>query len=127
MNRKRVKAAVIVLAVVICLLVVGIWALAYLKTGRQFYDTKNLDKCLHYSNEQAKEKVLQAWLKHQDRWRSWEEAKRAADQQGITFMDAKIQGPAKVWLIPFTVSSKPDKTQYGMLDGGTLTVKFSED
>lgn len=71
MNRKRVKAAVIVLAVVICLLVVGIWALAYLKTGRQFYDTKNLDKCLHYSNEQAKEKVLQAWLKHQDRWRSW--------------------------------------------------------
>lgn len=121
---KIIFASVVAIAL---LVLVGICILIYLRTGHQYYDPKNLESCTHYTNGQAKEVVLTAWLKHWGGFKSWEEAQKAAADHGVSFIDSEIQGPAKLWLIPFTTTNKPGKKQFGMLDCGTLTVEFASE
>lgn len=124
---KIVKVAIAAVVAVALLIVGGIGTLIYLRTGQQYYDPKNLEACTHYTNEQAKEAVLTAWLKHWGGFKSWEEAQQAATEHGVSFIDSEIQGPAKLWLVPFTSTDKPGKKQFGMLDCGTLTVEFASE
>jgi len=66
-------------------------------------------------------------LKQPNAWETWSEASEVANKNGIRFVDSEIQGPDKIWLVPFYEAKAPDKKQFGMLDCGTLTVEFASE
>jgi hypothetical protein len=127
MAGRAVKGIALAVAGGVLLALGGVGTLVYLKTGDQYYSVSNLEECKKYTNDQAKEAVLSARLKQPNGWKSWGDASKVANQNGIRFIDNEIKGPDKIWLIPFYDEKIPDKKQFGMLDCGTLTVEFASE
>jgi hypothetical protein len=127
MAGRAVKGIALAVSGGVLLALGGVGTLVYLKTGDQYYSVSNLEECKNYTNDQAKEAVLSARLKQPNGWKSWEDASKVANQNGIRFIDNEIKGPDKIWLIPFYDEKIPDKKQFGMLDCGTLTVEFASE
>lgn len=127
MAGRAVKGIALVLAGGILFVLGGVGTLVYLRNGDQYYSVSNLEECKKYTNDQAKEAVLSARLKQPNAWKNWSEASEVANKNGIRFVDSEIQGPDKIWLVPFYEAKAPDKKQFGMLDCGTLTVEFASE
>jgi hypothetical protein len=111
------------------LIIVGvIFSVAYYRIGGFEKSPQNLATCQGYSNQEAKNKVLDIYLENNTTNKETGYSRQLSDRKGIKFDDATIQKTNNNWLIPFSVVEEGETLkQFGIIDCETLQVEFSTD
>nr|WP_241389567.1 hypothetical protein [Serratia proteamaculans]ULG13599.1 hypothetical protein 1Ap1_00106 [Serratia proteamaculans]ULG13712.1 hypothetical protein 4p_00016 [Serratia proteamaculans]ULG15163.1 hypothetical protein 163p1_00008 [Serratia proteamaculans]ULG16399.1 hypothetical protein 1129p_00036 [Serratia proteamaculans]ULG19471.1 hypothetical protein SpFp1_00100 [Serratia proteamaculans] len=129
MNIKKTLFYTLLSLVIMVLVIAGvIFSVAYYRIGAFDQSSQNLATCQGYSNQEAKNKVLDVYLKNNTTNKETGYSRKLSDRKGIKFDDATIQKTNNNWLIPFSVVKEGETIkQFGIIDCGTLQVEFSTD